>query len=70
MFIHYGETDLTKYIKVRNVKRPLMSERENYTLSMPSLEGEVYSGHKYKPKTIEIDFALITKDNLTFFRFI
>lgn len=69
MFINFDGYDLTEYIKVMNVKRPVLSDRTNYTVDIPSMHGSYYTGFKYAPKTIEVEFALICKNDVEYFNF-
>ena len=70
MEIYYGGYNLTDYIKVLDVKRPILSTRDNYGIDIANVNGVAYTGHKYKSKIIEVDFALICKDNSQFFTFV
>lgn len=70
MFLNFGGRELTDYIKVTNVKRPIIADRVNYSIDIPSVNGEVYTGYKYNTKTIEVEFAVICKDNTEYFNFI
>lgn len=68
--IYFNGVELTQYIKVTNVNRDVISNRTNYGLDIPSLVGEYYTGHKYGKREIEVDFAVICKDNTQYFEFI
>lgn len=70
MFLNFGGKELTDFIKIREVKRPLLAERENYSIDINSMNGSVYTGHKYKSKTIEVDFAIVCKTSSQYFEFV
>ena len=70
MFLNFGGHELTEYIKILDVKRPLLASRVNYSVDIPSLNGEVYTGHKYQTKEIEVEFAILCRTNKSYFDFV
>lgn len=69
MFLNYGGHELTDYIKVMDVKRPVLPTRKNYSVDIPSMMGEHYTGFKYGAKTIEVDYALIGSSQEEYFNY-
>ena len=59
--VTYAGLPLHDYVKIRNVKRTVLPNRENFTKNIPSQHGEFYMGYKYSPRVITLDCTLIAK---------
>lgn len=56
--INYGGVDLGQYLELRDIRRNILPTRENYSVDIPSMTGNIYNGFKYGERVIEVDFLV------------
>ena len=56
--IIYGGVDLGQYLELRDIRRNILPTRENYSVDIPSMTGNIYNGFKYGERVIEVDFLV------------
>lgn len=57
--VEFAGIHLEDYCKVLNVKRSVLPERENFSKSIPSVNGSIYTGHRYKERTIKLEIGIV-----------
>lgn len=63
----FNDIDFSDLIRVLDVKRSVLPVKQDYTLEVPVRHGMYYTGYKYGERSIDVDFALITKDTTEYF---
>jgi predicted phage tail component-like protein len=61
--IKFNGFDLNSVIKITNVKRPVMPERETKLIEIPNKDGGQLQHVRYKPKKIDFDFIVFGSNN-------
>ena len=62
MNITFNGDNLSTYIKVTQVNRGIIPERENRTYTIPKKSGVFYDGYTYKEKVIPVEFMIVNTD--------
>lgn len=57
----YGESNLSDYCLVLNVKRSILPNRSNFSKQIPTMNGSYFTGSKYAERTISLEVAILTK---------
>jgi len=60
--ITFDGNNLSTYIKVTQVNRGIIPERENRTYTIPKKSGVFYDGYTYKEKVIPVEFMIVNTD--------
>ena len=63
-YLNYNDCDLTEYVDIYHYNNPLLPERENRSIDIPSMNGLLYNGFKYKSRPIELHFDVKAKNDL------
>lgn len=63
-YLNYNDCDLTEYVDIYHYNNPLLPERENRSVDIPSMNGLLYKGFKYKSRPIELGFDVKSKDDV------
>lgn len=58
----FAGTNLHDYFRIESIKRSILPQRTNFTKSIPSVDGEIYTGYKYNPKKIVLKCAIHMED--------
>nr|WP_304427765.1 distal tail protein Dit [Romboutsia ilealis] len=62
----FNDIDFTGLIKILDIKKPILPPRTNYTTDVTGVHGSYYTGFKYGEREIQIDFAILCKDNVEY----
>lgn len=60
--VKFGDTYLSDYCSVLNVKRSVLPTRSNFSKQIPTMNGSYYTGSKYEEKIITLEVAIYAKD--------
>lgn len=61
--IQYNGFNLNEIMKIQNVTRPLLAERETKVLEIPNKDGGQLQHVRHKPKKIPVDIAIIGRNH-------
>lgn len=57
--VTFANQQLSDYCKILNIKREVIPSRENFSKSIPSIDGSLYNGYRYGERNIVLEVALV-----------
>ena len=57
--VTFANQQLSDYCKILNIKREVIPSRENFSKSIPSIDGSLYNGYRYSERSIVLEVALV-----------
>ncbi|WJQ02854.1 phage tail family protein [Geobacillus stearothermophilus] len=58
MILSYAGNDTPSFLKIKKISHSILPPQTIYTLSIPARHGEYYTGRKYGPRVITVDYRI------------
>ena len=64
--VQFNDANLHEYCSILNIKREVLPVRENFSRSIPNMNGSHYTGFKFGEKTIQLEIGIVSTDRVDY----